>query len=134
MMKFTYGDQILQWEKFSPIIISDNIPLNFQLTWQKLSCLPLETKLFLEFVVFSHDKKEAIEVGCAAFPLFNENGYLTTGSQSTNIWPFIKPDLRISGCIGCYQKGYGKTKAEYSQILVQFPKFNSKVRWSLRHS
>ena len=45
-------------------------------------------------------------MGTASFNMFDKNGYLLAGIQKTNIWPFIKPDLRIAGCIGCYQKGF----------------------------
>lgn len=56
------------------------------------------------------------------------------GLQKTNIWPFLKPDLRIAGCISSYQRGYGLPESAYSQMVIQFPKFEKPVRWSLRNS
>lgn len=57
-------------------------------------------------------------MGSAAFSMFDEKGYLLTGTQRTNIWPFLKPDLRVSGAIGCYQKGFDLKKEDYSQIVL----------------
>jgi hypothetical protein len=94
--------------------------------------LPLETKIFVSLLVLPKDAqiKNGVEVAVGALSLFDERGNLRQGVQEVTVWPWKTADLRIAGCIGEYDERI--QEGTYTKVFLKFPKYSSRVQWSLR--
>lgn len=62
--------------------------------------------------------------------MFDERGNLRQGVQEVTVWPWRAVDLRVAGCVGEYTRR--GEQGEYTKVFLKFPKYSSKVQWSLR--